>query len=107
MTRPMVDIAALFKPEPGSWGLRGDPLLWREMAASYAGVPLPADLRAMAQSLVDSFERLSGQSLSVSEPIFLRRHAQGGMSSGQVSPPWWREQGMPLLLTRYRELGEH
>lgn len=35
--------------------------------------------------------------------VFIERYDHGGMSSGRVSPSFWMETGIPLLLARYRE----
>jgi hypothetical protein len=48
-------------------------------------------------------QQLTGASLTDQEPIFIERYSYGAMSSGDVSPKFWAEQAIPLLLTRYRE----
>ncbi|MCB1642318.1 MAG: hypothetical protein KDI37_11340 [Xanthomonadales bacterium] len=96
-------IADLFQPEPVRWGLRGDPYLWQEMAEHFRQAPLPTDLRDLAQQLVDAFEQLTGQSLSTVGNLHLPRHAHGGMSSGGIATQHWREQLLPLLLSRFRD----
>jgi hypothetical protein len=35
--RPAMRVSALFYPEPQTWGLRGDPYLWRALRAHLAG----------------------------------------------------------------------
>ena len=49
------------------------------------------------------YQQLTDASLTDQEPIFIERYSHGGMSSGYVSPKFWAEQVIPLLLTPYRE----
>jgi hypothetical protein len=95
----------IFEEEPDTWGLRGDPFLWREMAQTLAeNLPFPRtgdDFRAWIGM---AFRKLVGKALSGDEAIYVERYAQGGMSSGYISPQFWRETAIPLLLSRYAEL---
>ncbi|HHH9197611.1 TPA: hypothetical protein ACP307_000629 [Pseudomonas aeruginosa] len=95
-------IAELFEREPSRWGGRGDPYLWQEMAGQLADAPWPASAAALERLLGETFERLSGHPLEYDALIYLVRHAHGGMSSGMVSPEFWRETAIPELLDRYR-----
>lgn len=95
-------IAELFEREPSRWGGRGDPYLWQEMAGQLADAPWPASAAALERLLGETFERLSGHPLEYDALIYLARHAHGGMSSGMVSPEFWRETAIPELLDRYR-----
>lgn len=95
-------VAQLFREEPLYWGLRGDPYLWREMAEHLADTPWPASEAALAQLLARLFQELAGLGLDHPTHVHLPRHAHGGMSSGMISPQFWRERAIPLLLERYR-----
>jgi len=97
----MKTIESLFHPEPQQWGLRGDPFLWREMAGAFHDVPLPTSTPQLALEIEHMFEKLTGQPITTREFIWLERHAHGGMSSGGIAPQFWRETGVPLLLSRY------
>ncbi len=57
-------------------------------------------LRALLERL---YKQLTGASLADHKPIFVEKYSHGGMSSGMVSPQFWIEQAIPLLLRRYRE----
>ena len=94
-------ISGLFSPEPSQWGLRGDPYLWREMAEQFQGVPLPETSRELLFVLEEAFLKLTGHPVSYPEHFRLDRHAHGGMSSGGIATEFWRERGIPLLLSRY------
>lgn len=98
------DMAALFQPEPIQWGLRGDPYLWADMAATLAGTTLPATAAQLDELLQATFERLVGtRADSPTSCVFVDRYSHGGMSSGRVSLVFWQETGLPLLRTRYGE----
>jgi len=94
-------IERLFHPEPEHWGLRGDPFLWREMAGAFHDAPLPTSTPQLSLEIERMFEVLTGQPITSEEFILLERHAHGGMSSGNISPQFWRETAVPLLLSRY------
>jgi hypothetical protein len=94
-------ISALFSEEPHQWGLRGDPFLWKEIVQSIGGQPLPDTELQLSQLLDSTFERLVGCPISQLEDAYVERYAHGGMSSGHVSPEFWREKAFPMLLARY------
>ena len=93
--------STLFTPEPGRWGLRGDPYLWRELASELENVALPATPAAFDALLAATFQRLVGVDARAEAPVFVARYSHGGMSSGRVDPAFWRHTGLPLLRLRY------
>ena len=97
-------IADFFQNKPGQWGLRGDPYLWQEMAEQFAQTPIPQTAEQLEQLLTDAFETLTGQPLTTETFIPVARFPRGGMSGGMVSPQFWRETAVPVLLTRYKEI---
>lgn len=100
-------VSALFEPAPLQWGLRGDPFLWRAMARALSSKPFPDEVEKLDVMIEEEFERLAGNKLleenSVDEThaIFVERFARGGMSSGQISPHFWRITALPLLRSRF------
>jgi hypothetical protein len=74
-------VSDLFDPEPETWGLRGDPHLWRALRARLTDQDLPAS----------TGPRLLGVPRAV-------RHS--GMSSGMISLETWRQRLMPMLFER-------
>jgi hypothetical protein len=106
MVRPVDSFSALFKPEPVQWGLRADPFLWRAMARALTGRPLPNTEDQLDASIEAECERLTGSplppqsSVSDSDSIFVKRYSRGGMSSGHISPHFWRVTALPLLRSR-------
>jgi O-acetyl-ADP-ribose deacetylase (regulator of RNase III) len=100
---PPRTIADLFTAEPAQWGLRGDPYLWRAMREHFAAVPRPATMAGLEEQIAAAFLQLTGHPLSADDPFFVERFAHGGMSSGHISPEFWREAAVPLIKQRYAE----
>jgi hypothetical protein len=93
----------LFQEAPTQWGLRGDPLLWRDMQATLDNQAYPSTEAEFTAVLAHTFEHLTGRPLTHPDPILVERYRHGGMSSGFVSPQFWAETAIPLLRARYRE----
>ena len=83
--------------------MRGDPYLWREMRDRFQDVPLPATVDELAGLIEAAFESLANRPISTGDPVFVARYDHGGMSSGQVSPDFWRDTAIPLLRARLGE----
>ncbi len=96
-------VADLFQDKPWQWGLRGDPYLWQEMANHFAGTPLPDTAAQLEQLLSQAFETLTGQPITAEKFVAVERFPRSGMSGGMVSPEFWRETAVPLLLKRFTE----
>jgi hypothetical protein len=97
-------VSALFDPEPQTWGLRGDPYLWRALRAHLAGQDIPASAGELASVLHAAFRELAGTDLA-SDPAtsaYREQYARGGMSSGMISLDAWRQRLMPMLAERAR-----
>ena len=98
-------IASLFDPTPSQWGLRGDPYLWEELRSNFSAVPLPESAKELQALLEKEFEALTETPLTTDKDILvIERLAHGGMSSGGVSIPFWRETAIPLLIRRYNNV---
>jgi hypothetical protein len=97
-------VSDLFDPEPRTWGLRGDPHLWRALRARLAGQDAPASAGELASLLHTAFRELTGTDLTndPASSAYLEQYAHGGMSSGMISLDTWRQQLMPMLLERGR-----
>ncbi|WP_345380390.1 hypothetical protein [Demequina sediminis] len=98
-----MSIGELFDPEPQQWGLRGDPMLWRELKSVLAGQPLPPDLEALATIIEEAASELVGAPLlGQPDDRKVERFVQeSGMSTGWVSADWWNGDGMRLLRERF------
>lgn len=93
-------IAELMRERPDTWGLRGDPHLWDEMERSFMSVPLPEDRAGLERLMQQCFEDNAGIPLEYEGEHFVPRFDTVGMSSGHVSPAFWRTIAIPLLLER-------
>jgi hypothetical protein len=95
-------VAVLFDPEPDTWGLRGDPYLWRALRKRLANEPMPGSPDKLARVLRATFEELTGTALAddSAEDIYREEFAHGGMSSGMISLETWRRQLVPTLVQR-------
>jgi hypothetical protein len=95
-------IAVLFDPEPDTWGLRGDPHLWRALRRRLADEPMPSSPDEVTRLLHTAFAELTGSDLASdpAELVYREEYAHGGMSSGMISLDTWRQQLMPALLRR-------
>ena len=96
-------VRPLFATAPPQWGLRGDPYLWDELSDILSDTPLPQTESELVRLVEAGFERLTGHAMSEPDTFVVERYAHGGMSSGGVSPDFWRDEAMPLLLRRFRE----
>lgn len=89
--------------EPAQWGLRGDPFLWSELRNYFATHGVPATSGEFTRELATKIKTMTQSELEGDEPVFVERFASGGMSSGHVSPEWWRATGLPLLKSQFEE----
>ena len=102
----MKTIASLFSTVGIQWGLRGDPYLWEEMHVYFEGVPLPKTAVFLQNLIKDAFIALTGHpfpSEADHAPIPIKRFDHGGMSSGLVSPEFWRDKAIPELTKRFND----
>ena len=101
---PVGTIADLFEPEPATWGLRGDPYLWRSMRTMLAKRVLPSSERELVDILHSAFRWVTGNDINdqTTDRIYREELARGGMSSGQVDLEVWRNVLVPLLIERWR-----
>lgn len=98
-------LSVLFEPRPATWGLRGDPYLWQALCDQYGQLDFPADAAELVRLLEDGYRSLTGQAIEVQQPVYVEEFSHGGMSSGNVSPPFWQQTAIPLLVERFRERG--
>ena len=102
MTRS-IPVSTFFSEEPSQWGLRGDPYLWGEMRQHFAGVECPDSADELVALIERMFEELTGFPLTHQDFFRIEKYTHGGMSSGMISPEFWRETAIPLLRRRYNE----
>jgi len=97
-------MADLFDPEPETWGLRGDPYLWRALREHLSETGIPASADGVVSLLHAAFGELAGLDLvsGTVSSVYRAQYAHGGMSSGMISLDTWRQQLMPILVERAR-----
>ncbi|MBX0335538.1 hypothetical protein K3G39_20090 [Pontibacter sp. HSC-14F20] len=97
----------IFTPEPGQWGLRGDPFLWESIRAYMSEYALPKDVSEFETLFHKAFKSITGEDLVAGKEIFIKSFDKGGMSSGFVSNDWWLNNGLPLLIGRFKQLTQN
>lgn len=93
----------IFDKYPKQWGLRGDPFLWAELQAHFKSNAVPKSVDEFRAQLEILIQQLTGCDLDSDEAVFVPRYDAGGMSSGHVSPEFWREIAIPLLCKRFEK----
>lgn len=94
----------IFKEKPIRWGLRGDPHLWQELETRLANLDRPDTAVAFASLLEKLFEEITGASLSDEGTVYIEAFNSGGMSGGLISLAFWRETGVPQLISNYERM---
>lgn len=104
---PVGTIADLFTPEPATWGLRGDPYVWRSLRTMLAKRVLPTSEHDLVEIIRSAFRWLTGNDFDdrTTDRIYREELARGGMTSGQVDLEVWRNVLIPLLVERWRLAG--
>lgn len=88
-----VFLNSLFGLPPESWGARGDPYLWKELAIYFRATELPSDWVSVQILLDEAFLELCGKPTSTEDWFHIEKYSHGGMSSGYVEPSCWRDGG--------------
>ncbi|WP_416957896.1 hypothetical protein ACNKF0_09745 [Nocardioides sp. T5] len=92
----------MFTPAPEQWGLRGDRYLWQALREALDETPVPATDDGVDNLLATHIEDLAGVDIrrEVQEAVYREQFAHGGMSSGHIHVPTWRDRLLPLLVAR-------
>ena len=93
-------VSQLFDPKPEQWGLRGDSFLWDELKAQLKNIELPESEDELKSLIETEIERSLGKPISYEGNITIERFKHAGMSSGGISLRFWKETGIPLLISR-------
>lgn len=96
----------LFDQEPHTWGLRGDPYMWKELKQSFIGLKKNLSQEEFEAAVEHHFNEIienRGKKTSA-EIVWFESFPQGGMSGGSISLTWWRENGLPLIKEKYKGL---
>ncbi len=99
----MINIGNLFETEPDNWGLRGDKLLWYDLARVFQEIPLPDSVEVLQAMLEAAFLSLTAHKIEFDNPIYIDRYAHKGASPGYILPEFWRKTVLKALTSRYLE----
>lgn|SRR5690554_404914 len=99
-------LSIIFTPKPQSWGLRGDSFLWDELEQYFATIPFSCSKSHFIELFEEQFQKFTNEHFKGNrkEAIFVEKFSHGGMSSGQISIPFWEQEGLPLLLHRLEKV---
>jgi hypothetical protein len=89
--------------EPGQYGLRGDPYLWKELKVIYENSDIKT-IDEFIELIYSSFEKITGNKPELNKIYGVSRYRFGGMSSGSVHCSFWIEKGFPLLIKQYKSV---
>lgn len=81
-----------------SWGLRGDPHLWKDIKETYGKEII--ELEDVEYHMIEWFFDLTGKTIDCEEHIYCEKYSHGGMSSGFLSSRFWKEKAIPALIER-------
>ena len=92
-------VSVIFTPEPGQWGLRGDPFLWRLLKE------LPYPPEALREDILRVFADLTGELPAPGKHYYVDQFAKThvGMSTGWISGDFWQATAIPLLMDRLEQ----
>jgi molybdenum cofactor cytidylyltransferase len=71
------------------------------MRAHFGDRPLPETEAELEHEIVRMFKHLTGRSFNERREFHVPKYDSGGMSSGFISPQFWRNEAMPLLKHRF------
>lgn len=74
-----------------------------EMHEHFSEIPRPTTTSELEDQVAQAFLLLTGLPMSTPESFRVERFAHGGISSGFVSPGFWRGRAMALIKKRYAE----
>lgn len=94
-------IENMFNPTPKQWGLRGDPYLWESLRKHFEQEGLPNKIDEFEIELIKLFKSKTNKSIFDKQSVFVGEYAYGGMSSGQIYIDKWRDEFIPLLMSRF------
>jgi len=95
----------IFKENPTSWGLRGDPYMWEELRSHMTNIGHKFTVKEFDNYITGFFINfLLANGKKVGEDIYhVRCFPAEGMSGGKVSMVWWQEIAKTELIVRYNK----
>jgi hypothetical protein len=99
-------VSKIFEQKPERWGLRGDPFLWDELQQVFTTIPLPCSKTCFIHHFEKFFQELTNHSFKSESDNWVEKYDHGGMSSGGISVQFWRENALPVLISRLEKLSK-
>lgn len=96
-------LSELFKERPSQFGLRGDEYFWNYLETYFKDKEFPHSEPKLVEDIYQIFFNVTGEQLTKDVNPYVEQFAQGGMSSGRLSGEFWINQGIPLIVQKYRE----
>lgn len=96
-------LSVLFKERPSQFGLRGDECFWNYLETSFEYIEFPYSETKLVEDIYQLFFNVTGEQLNKDVNPYVEQFAHGGMSSGKLCGEFWIEQGIPLIVQRYRK----
>lgn len=96
-------VSEIFEKEPQQWGFRGDPHLWRELKSQFRDIDMPREPEQLKIIIENEYQNCTGLPITHSESFCVDRFKKSGMSSGAISPSFWVNTAVPLLVGRHQK----
>ena len=97
-------LSELFKERPAQFGLRGDEYFWNYLEIYFRDKEFPYSETKLVEDIYQLFFDVCGEPLTKDANPYVEQFAHGGMSSGKLCGEFWIDQGIPLIVRRYREV---
>ena len=97
-------LSELFKERPAQFGLRGDEYFWNYLETYFSDKEFPYSETKLVEDIYQLFFNVTGEQMTKDANPYVEQFAKGGMSSGRLNGAFWIEQGIPLIIQRYREV---
>ena len=99
-------LSELFENEPEQWGFRGDPYFWADLKDYFSTKKFPYSEDWLTDDIYRMFKETTGEDLQKDARPNVAKYPTGGMSGGMLSGRFWIENGIPMLVERYRKLSK-
>lgn len=96
----------LFNKRPSKWGLNGDQYLWCAMQDCFASIAIPETEERLQKLIHTVFFGITGVNLKNAKgiPFYAKNLDKEGVRNGMVSPSFWLQIAIPLIISNYRVL---
>ena len=95
------ELSFFFKKPPRYFGLRGDDLLWVDLADILRNHPLPKSYYEFNNLLLEKIKLLTEKDIRVEGDFFVEKYNGRGSSGGYISSETWLNVIIPELVERF------